>query len=99
MVLTQGFFNNMRSMITGWYKEQAPSVIEPTRAPPPRPDIAAALRSADEPPAPVEDRATAAAQAVDDPAEKPARMPEQEPTVLLPAAAGKEVVKDGEVKS
>jgi Ni/Fe-hydrogenase b-type cytochrome subunit len=25
MVITQGFFNNMRSMITGWYKEKVPS--------------------------------------------------------------------------
>lgn len=99
MVLTQGFFNNMRSMITGWYKEKAPGFIEPKRAPPVRPDIAAALKSADEPPVSVEDRATAAGQAVDDPAEKPTPMPEQEPTVPVPATAGKEVVKDGEVKS
>ena len=28
MVITQGFFNNMRSMITGWYREKLPSVIE-----------------------------------------------------------------------
>ncbi len=27
MVITQGFFNNMRSMITGWYKEKVPSEI------------------------------------------------------------------------
>jgi Ni/Fe-hydrogenase b-type cytochrome subunit len=27
MVITQGFFNNMRSMITGWYREKAPSVL------------------------------------------------------------------------
>jgi thiosulfate reductase cytochrome b subunit len=25
MVITQSFFNNMRSMITGWYKEKVPS--------------------------------------------------------------------------
>ncbi len=29
MVLTQGFFNNMRSMISGWYKERVSAVIEP----------------------------------------------------------------------
>ena len=35
MVLTQGFFNNMRSMISGWYKEKVPTVIEPpVKAPP-----------------------------------------------------------------
>jgi hypothetical protein len=99
MVLTQGFFNNMRSMLSGWYKEKAPSVVEPTRAPPARPDIAAALKSADEPPAPVEDQATGDAQAAVDPAEKPSPMPELELTAPLPAAVGKEVVKDDEVKS
>jgi hypothetical protein len=87
-------------MISGWYKEKTPGVVEPMHAPPPGPDIAAAaVKSADQPPAPVEDRATAAAPAVADPAEKPAQMPEQEPTVPVPASAGKEVVKDGEVKS
>ncbi len=29
MVSTQGFFNNMRSMITGWYNEKVPSREEP----------------------------------------------------------------------
>jgi Ni/Fe-hydrogenase b-type cytochrome subunit len=52
MVLTQGFFNNMRSMITGWYKEKvsiSPAPIKPpTHA---RPDIAKALNAA-EPPKP-----------------------------------------------
>lgn len=47
MVLTQGFFNNMRSMITGWYREKvaAPPPVKKTVARPPsnRPDIAAAL--------------------------------------------------------
>jgi Ni/Fe-hydrogenase b-type cytochrome subunit len=40
MVLTQGFFNNMRSMTTGWYKEKVPFVVEPKReAPPPEPAV------------------------------------------------------------
>src|SRR5262245_17864984 len=48
MVLTQGFFNNMRSMTTGWYREkpspgnenaESKTVIHP------RPDIAKALAS------------------------------------------------------
>ena len=45
MVITQGFFNNMRSMITGWYKEKlpAPEPEEPKAAPSPRPDIVKAL--------------------------------------------------------
>lgn len=48
MVLTQGFFNNMRSMITGWYTEDAP-VIEPATTPAPslRPNIANALTATD----------------------------------------------------
>jgi Ni/Fe-hydrogenase b-type cytochrome subunit len=29
MVLTTGVLNNMRSMITGWYKEKVPSFVEP----------------------------------------------------------------------
>jgi len=29
MVLTQGFVNNMRSMLSGWYKEKMPTIIEP----------------------------------------------------------------------
>ncbi|MBM4261748.1 MAG: hypothetical protein FJ145_09985 [Deltaproteobacteria bacterium] len=47
MVITQGFFNNMRSMITGWYREKVPApapVKKPVVRPPSnRPDIAAAL--------------------------------------------------------
>jgi Ni/Fe-hydrogenase b-type cytochrome subunit len=45
MVLTQGFFNNMRSMTTGWYREKIPSPEAPPRATgEPRPDIAKALK-------------------------------------------------------
>ena len=29
MVLTTGVFNNMRSMISGWYKEKVPASAEP----------------------------------------------------------------------
>jgi Ni/Fe-hydrogenase b-type cytochrome subunit len=32
MVITQGFFNNMRSMITGWYREKVISVPPPVTA-------------------------------------------------------------------
>ena len=51
MVLTQGFFNNMRSMITGWYREKvssSPAPIKPST--PARPDIAKALNAEAEPP-------------------------------------------------
>ena len=34
MVLTQGFFNNMRSMTTGWYKEKVPLAFAPSREAP-----------------------------------------------------------------
>jgi Ni/Fe-hydrogenase b-type cytochrome subunit len=45
MVLTQGFINNMRSMITGWYRDKIPSPEEPARpAVERRPDIARALK-------------------------------------------------------
>ena len=46
MVLTQGFFNNMRSMITGWYKEKVSISPAPIKPPTPaRPDIAKALNA------------------------------------------------------
>lgn len=52
MVLTQGFFNNMRSMITGWYREKVAVPPPPKkkvvkRVPTGRPDIAAALLAED----------------------------------------------------
>ncbi|MGH7852459.1 MAG: cytochrome b/b6 domain-containing protein [Candidatus Binatia bacterium] len=50
MVLTQGFFNNMRSMTTGWYREKLPLTIEPPNpAREIRPDIAKALKAEDPP--------------------------------------------------
>jgi thiosulfate reductase cytochrome b subunit len=51
MVVTQGFFNNMRSMITGWYREKVPSEIAtPAIEAKPKPESAKALELA---PAPV----------------------------------------------
>jgi hypothetical protein len=45
MVLTQGFINNMRSMITGWYRDKIPGTEEPPwPASERRPDIARALK-------------------------------------------------------
>jgi len=48
MVLTTGVFNNMRSMVTGWYREKVPSRVEikseaPPIAPPPAPAPTLAL--------------------------------------------------------
>jgi ABC-type lipoprotein release transport system permease subunit len=34
MVLTQGVFNNMRSMTTGWYREKLPPAIQATESAP-----------------------------------------------------------------
>ncbi|MGH7874485.1 MAG: cytochrome b/b6 domain-containing protein [Candidatus Binatia bacterium] len=53
MVLTQGFFNNMRSMITGSFREKVPSALERiTPAVHTRPDIDKALNAETEPPQP-----------------------------------------------
>ena len=50
MVLTQGFFNNMRSMTTGWYRENIPPTKKaPTAVRAIRPDIAKALKAEDPP--------------------------------------------------
>jgi Ni/Fe-hydrogenase b-type cytochrome subunit len=50
MVLTQGFFNNMRSMTTGWYKEPLPLSSGPSEAPREiRPDIGKALKPEEAP--------------------------------------------------
>jgi hypothetical protein len=60
MVLTQGFFNNMRSMTTGWYKEKvpiSPALIKPAPIKPattPRPDITKALNTPEHPKSQIE---------------------------------------------
>ena len=46
MVLTQGFFNNMRSMTSGWYKEKIPLAIQ--TMPEPSPSQAASVSSEQE---------------------------------------------------
>lgn len=44
MVLSTGVLNNMRSMITGWYREKVSSFVEPSlTAPPPKPEVPEAL--------------------------------------------------------
>ena len=95
MVLTQGFFNNMRSMITGSYREKVPPVIEPVRIPPPvRPDIAKALK-AEEKPTPPLDQAVSGAEAVQDKSENPMPAPAQDSPAGAPAEGAKEEVKNG----
>lgn len=67
MVLTQGFFNNMRSMTTGWYREKFPSSGKPPTKPrEPRHDIAKALQE-EQPPQESSELPTKA-KVTDDPA-------------------------------
>ena len=49
MVFTQGFFNNMRSMTTGWYREKVPSQSAPAPAASVPPPEAAEQSEAQEP--------------------------------------------------
>jgi cytochrome b subunit of formate dehydrogenase len=66
MVLTQGFFNNMRSMTTGWYRETLPIPKEPPKAAREiRPDIARALKSEGPPPREIIDLVSVADNPVD----------------------------------
>ncbi|HEV8726156.1 MAG TPA: cytochrome b/b6 domain-containing protein [Candidatus Binatia bacterium] len=98
MVLTQGFINNMRSMITGWYRDKIPSHDEPPRPTGERrPDIARALKNEDassQTNVPAPSAATAVeiekAQAV------PTVLPEASATT---SSTEKEGEKDGEPKS
>jgi len=71
MVLTTGVLNNMRSMVTGWYREKKiPSTKEPPHtAPLPRPNIAEALKT-EEKPAPAETQTPATPNPTDDAAAK-----------------------------
>ena len=71
MVLTTGVLNNMRSMVTGWYREKKiPSTKEPPHtAPLPRPNIAEALKT-EEKPAPAETQTPATPNPIDDAAAK-----------------------------
>jgi len=76
MVITQGFLNNMRSMITGWYKEKLPSATAtPTFEAKPTPESAAALEVAPAPASqPVTDQAAVEATITE------VREPESQPS-------------------
>jgi Ni/Fe-hydrogenase b-type cytochrome subunit len=66
MVLTQGFFNNMRSMTTGWYRETLPIPKEPHKAGREiRPDIVRALKFEGPPPQEIIDLVSVADNPVD----------------------------------
>ena len=78
MVFTQGFFNNMRSMTTGWYREKLPLAKEPPAAREIRPDIAKALQSQDPPPQEIIDLVSVADIPVDLPGRAPKVLAEQD---------------------
>ena len=83
MVLTQGVLNNMRSMITGWYREKIPFPQQSPRViGEPRPDIAKALKGEEKP-----------AQ-TDVPAASPATPGEDKKAQPAPAARPETVVID-----
>ena len=89
MVITQGFFNNMRSMITGWYKEKVPSHSEnPPIETQAKPDRAKALELEPAPaPQPVAVQAAVAAKSSEDmtPDNQPSSIVEAAETNLAPA--------------
>jgi Ni/Fe-hydrogenase b-type cytochrome subunit len=81
MVLSQGFFNNMRSMTTGWYREKGPRPKEPPAAAREiRPDIARALKSESPPPREIIDLVSVA--------DIPLDVASKAPTEALPEADG-----------
>ncbi len=94
MVSTTGVLNNMRSMLTGWYREKAPLRQAPSQA---EPEVVATVE--EERPSQETRQAAAETQASPEPAstDKPTGHP-QEPAPAGEALAqeGKEAKKDGE---
>jgi Ni/Fe-hydrogenase b-type cytochrome subunit len=80
MVLTTGLLNNTRSIVTGWYREQASSHKEPPHAtPPPKPALAEILPKEEKPQAPTERSASTASQQPNPVAAKPETTDERPP--------------------
>lgn len=95
MVLTQGFFNNMRSMTTGWYRKTGMSAIKSIRpARPPKPDIAKALKASDEPTS-RRDQAERVATEVKTDREQPVALTSSEPSAATLADDEKEGQENG----
>ena len=97
MVLTQGFFNNMRSMTTGWYRE----ILPLPKAPPPalskvRPDIARALKPESQPPQEIIDLVSVADISVDYAIATPEVLPEADGAGTT---STEQETKDGEPRS
>jgi Ni/Fe-hydrogenase b-type cytochrome subunit len=99
MVLTQGFINNMRSMITGWYREKIPSPEKPPRAPSEsKPDIAKALKG-EQAPSHTDVPAAAAPMTVENEKAQSIPIVLSEASAIAPSSADKEAEKDVEPKS
>ncbi len=99
MVLTQGFFNNMRSMTTGWYRETVSSLNSPSRAAIElRPDIAKALKG-EQAPSQRDVPAAAAPATVENEKAQSIPIVLSEASVTVPSSADKEAEKDVEPKS
>ena len=101
MVLTQGFFNNMRSMTTGWYKKmisRRKENVPPRPKVEQRPDIAKALMSEDRLP-PIKTQAPSVPKTVDDVTRPSAPALPTEAPVVAPSPTKKEEDEDVDVKS
>ena len=83
MVLATGVLNNMRSMVTGWYREKVPAYIEkpPHSAPPPKPELADTLPIEETPRALAERTAASAPQQVNSIPAEPETTIEKPPAV------------------
>jgi hypothetical protein len=100
MVLATGVLNNMRSMITGWYREKVSSHKEPPRAtPPPKPALAEILPKEEKPQAPTERSTSTASQQPNPVTAKPEPTDEKTPigtATNISAEKEKEAQQDAE---
>lgn len=95
MVLTTGVVNNMRSMLTGWYREKVP----PREAPPIEPEVADNVEEdgppQESPQAVAETHASAEAPAPDKPTPQPEETPEPVSNGSVPPQEAEEGKKNG----
>jgi Ni/Fe-hydrogenase b-type cytochrome subunit len=80
MVLTTGVLNNMRSMVTGWYREKVPAYIEPPHpTPPPKPQVVETSPIEEKPQPPCEKSASSATEQLNPIAVEPETTDEKPP--------------------
>jgi Ni/Fe-hydrogenase b-type cytochrome subunit len=100
MVLATGVLNNMRSMVTGWYREKVSAYIEPPlTAPPPKPELAETLPIEDKPQSPSETTAPSISQPPNPVTAKPETTDEKTPigtATNISAKEEKEAQQDAE---